>query len=255
MRRKLLLCGLIVLAATFAAAQDLTLDQVIAKSVEARGGMEKLKAVKSMRMTGKMTVGPGMEAPLILMAKRPLKMRLEATIQGLTLVQAYDGTNGWQIVPFQGKKDAEPMSADDLKDAQEQADMDGPLVDYKDKGNKVELMGKEAVEGSDAYKLKVTLKSGDIRYIYLDPDSFLEIKTEGKRMVRGTEMEFESVSGDYKEVEGLMMPFSIEAGPKGSPQRQKITIEKVEINPAMDDNLFKMPPPAPAAPAEKKPGL
>lgn len=248
MIRKLLACSLMLLLAGVAVAEDLTVDQVVAKNIQARGGMEKLKAVQSVRMTGKMTVGPGMEAPVVLVEKRPKNMRLDLTLQGMTAVQAYDGKTGWMIMPFQGKKDAEPMSEDDLKDAEDQADMDGPLVDYKDKGNKVELMGKEAVEGGDAYKLKVTLKNGDVRYLYLDPDSFLEIKTESKRTIRGAEQEMETTIGDYKEVEGLMVPFSIEAGIKGSQQKQKITIDKVEINPSIDDSQFKMP--APAAPAK-----
>lgn len=253
MRRKLLLCSMMVLVALFAAAEELTVDQIVAKNIQAHGGMEKMKAVKTLRMTGKMTVGPGMEAPVTLEFKRPKNMRMEISVQGLTAIQAYDGKTGWAVMPFQGKKEAEPMGEDDLKDAEEQADMDGPLVDYKDKGNKVELMGKESVEGSDAYKLKVTLKSGDVRYLYLDPDSFLEIKGEAKRTIRGTERETESTMADYKEVEGMMFPFSIEAGMKGSPQKQKITIDKIEINPAIDDARFKMPAPAPAAPA-KTPG-
>lgn len=252
MVRKLLLCSLLLLLAGVAVAADLTVDQIVAKNIQAHGGMDKIKAVKSMRFTGKMTIGPGMEAPVTMLQKRPKNMRMEILVQGMTIVQAYDGTTGWIIMPLQGKKDAEPMGQDDLKDAEEQADMDGPLVDYKDKGNKVELMGKEAVEGSDAYKLKVTLKSGDVRYLYLDPDSFLEIKTTSKRTIRGAEREMETTIGDYKEVEGLMLPFSFEAGMKDSPQKQKITIDKVEINPTVDDSQFKMP--APAAPADKKPG-
>lgn len=252
MLRKLLLCCLMMLLAGVAVAEDLTVDQIVAKNIQARGGMDKLKAVKSVRMTGKMTVGPGMEAPITLVEKRPKNLRLELTLQGMTAVQAYDGKTGWAIMPFQGKKDPEPMGEDDLKDAEEQADLDGPLVDYKEKGNKIESMGKEAVEGGDAYKLKVTLKNGDIRYFYLDPDSFLEIKTESKRTVRGAEREMETTIGDYKEVEGLMVPFSMEAGIKGTQQKQKITIDKVELNPAIDDSVFKMPAPAPAA--EKKPG-
>ncbi|MBV8207158.1 MAG: outer membrane lipoprotein-sorting protein [Acidobacteria bacterium] len=257
MFRKLALCSFVLLlsgAAATAVAADLTLDQILAKNIQARGGMEKLKAVKSMRMTGKMTVGPGMEAPITLIEKRPHNMRLEFSLQGMTGVQAYDGKSGWTIMPFQGKKDAEPMAEDDLKDAEEQADFDGPLVDYKEKGNKVELMGKDAVEGGEAYKLKVTLKNGDVRYIYIDPDSFLEIKTEGKRTIRGADQEVESTIGDYKEVEGLMIPFSMQAGMKGSPQKQSITIDKVEINPTVDDSVFKMPAAAPAPAADKKPG-
>ena len=251
MLRKLLVCSLLLLLAGVAVAEDLTVDQIVAKNIQAHGGMDKIKAVKSMRFTGKMTIGPGMEAPVTMVQKRPKEMRMEILVQGMTIVQAYDGSAGWIIMPLQGKKDAEPMGQDDLKDAEEQADMDGPLVDYKEKGNKVELMGKEAVEGGDAYKLKVTLKSGDIRYLYLDPDSFLEIKTASKRTIRGAEREMETTIGDYKEVEGLMLPFSFEAGMKDSPQKQKISIDKVEINPQVDDAIFKMPAPAPA---EKKPG-
>jgi hypothetical protein len=230
-----------------------TVDDVIAKNIEARGGMDKIKKVQSMRMTGKMMMGPGIEAPMIIEMKRPSNMRVEFTLQGMTGVQAYDGKNGWAIEPFGGKKDPEPMSVEDLKDAEEQSDMDGPLVDYKAKGNKVELVGKEKVEGSDAYKLKITLKSGDVRYLYLDADSYLEIKGESKRTIRGSEAEIETTIGDYKEVEGLMIPFNFQAGQKGSDQKQNIVVEKVEINPAIDVARFKMPaaakPGAAAAPA------
>ena len=231
-----------------------TVDDVIAKNIEARGGLDKLKAVQTMKMTGKMMMGPGIEAPMTLEFKRPANMRLEATVQGMTLVQAYDGKSGWMIMPFGGKKDPEPMAAEDLKEAEEQSDMDGPLVDHKAKGHKVELVGKEKVEGSDAYKLKVTLKSGDVRYLYLDADTYLEIKGESKRMVRGSETELEQTIGDYKEVEGLLLPFSLSGGPKGSDQKQNIVIEKIEINPPIETARFKMPPPAaPAAPSAPAP--
>lgn len=218
-----------------------TVDEIVAKNIEARGGMQKLKAAKSMRSTGKMTVGPGMEAPLVLEQKRPNSMRMEFTLQGLTGIQAYDGANGWKVMPFGGKKDPEPMGEDELKAVIEQADFDGPLVDYKEKGNKVELVGKEQVEGSDAYKLKVTLKNGEVRHYYLDADSFLEIKAESKRTIRGTERETESLIGDYKEVSGMMIAHSVEAGAKGSPNKQKLTLEKIEINPTIEDARFKMP--------------
>lgn len=259
-RRLLLSVAIFALAVTAAAqnqAPSLTVDQVITKYIQALGGMDKLKSVKTRRMTGKMTVGPGIEAPLVIEQKRPNSFRLDVTLQGLTMVQAFDGKTGWMIMPFQGKKDPEPMSPDDIKEFEEQADFDGSLVDYQQKGHKVELVGKEPVEGSDAYKLKVTLKSGDVRYVYLDTDSFLEIKSEGKRTVRGTEVEFETSSGDYKSVEGLMMPFSFEQGMKGGQQRSKITVEKIEMNPAIDDARFKMPetPKPEAKPGDKKPGL
>jgi hypothetical protein len=218
-----------------------TVDELIAKNIEARGGMQKMKAVQTIRMTGKMTMGQGMEAPMMMEMKRPKAMRMEFTFQGMTGIQAYDGKAGWQVMPFGGKKDPEPMSAEDLQEADENADIDGPLVDYKSKGYTVELVDKEKVEGSDAWKLKVDMKNGTVRYVYLDADTMLEIKNEGKRMIRGSEVEFESTIGDYKEVGGLMFPYSIEMGAKGHPEKQNIIIDKVELNPKLEDARYKMP--------------
>ncbi|HKV79415.1 MAG TPA: hypothetical protein VJP02_14805 [Candidatus Sulfotelmatobacter sp.] len=228
-----------------------TVDEIIAKNVQARGGAEKLKSVQSIKSTATMSVGPGMEAPGVLIQKRPTLARLEFTVQGLTAVQAYDGKNGWQIMPFMGKKDPELMSADEAKEIEENADLDGPLVDYKSKGNQVELQGKEKIEGTDAYKLKVTLKNGDVQTIYIDSDSFLDIKEVTKRTVRGTEQEIESAIGDYKPVNGIMFAFAIESGVKGTDQKQKLTITKVELNVPADDSIFKMPAAAPKADAPK----
>jgi hypothetical protein len=222
-----------------AAAQSL--DDVLAGYLKARGGMDKIKAAQTIRISGKMTVGPGLEAPFTLETKRPKSMRLEFTFSGMTGVQAYDGTTAWMVMPFTGKKDPEAMPAEDTKEFEEQSDFDGELVDWKAKGHAVELLGKEAVEGADAWKLKLTKKSGDVRYVYLEAESFLEIKSEGKRKMRGSEVETETTYGDYKEVAGLMMPHAMESGPKGVPQRQKMTAEKIEVNVPIDDARFKMP--------------
>jgi outer membrane lipoprotein-sorting protein len=240
MRRRLL-SGLAVgvLIALPVSAQ--TVDEIIAKNLQAKGGLQKLKAVQTARMAGTMTVGPGMEAPFVIEFKRPNQMRLDFTLQGMTGTQAYDGKTGWMLMPFSGRKDPEPMPTEALKQAEEQADFDGPLVDYQAKGHKVELVGKEKVEGSDAYKLKVTLKNGDIRYIYLDADQYLEIKVDGKTTIRGTEIENSTSIGDYKEVGGLMLPHAMESTQAGSPQSQKMTIEKIELNVPIDDARFKMP--------------
>ncbi len=223
-----------------------TADEIIAKNIQARGGMDKLKSVQSVKSTATMAMGPGMEAPGLLIQKRPQLARLEFTVQGLTAVQAYDGNSAWQIMPFMGKKDPEVMSADETKEMEEMADIDGPLVDYKSKGHQVELLGKEKIEGTDAYKLKLTLKNGDVQTIYIDADSFLEIKEETKRTVRGSEQVFESAIGDYKEVNGIVFPFAIESGVKGGQEKQKLTIEKIELNVPTDDSIFKMPAAAPA---------
>jgi len=250
MFRKLSL-GMVAVAILVPAMWAQTADEIIAKNIQARGGADKLKSVKSIKSTATMAMGPGMEAPGVLIQKRENLARLEFTIQGLTAVQAYDGKNAWQVMPFMGKKDPELMSADEAKEIEETADMDGPLMDYKSKGHQVELLGKEKVEGTDAYKLKVSLKNGDVQTVYIDADSFLEIKEETKRTVRGSEQVFESAIGDYKEVGGIIFPFAVESGVKGSSQKQKLTITKLELNVAADDSIFKMPAPAPAPPPAK----
>jgi len=208
--------------------------------VEAKGGA-KWTAAKSLRMSGKMEVGPGMEAPFTVQMMRPNMFRLDFTIQGMTGTQAYDGTNGWAIMPFQGKKDAEPLAEDMVKEMADQADFDGALVDYKKKGHTVELAGKEAVEGADAYKLKINKKNGNVEYVFLDAETYLQIRSESKIKMRGQEIDSESSMGDYKEVDGIVMAHSMEQGAKGNPQKQKMTIEKIEVNPGLEASLFTMP--------------
>jgi outer membrane lipoprotein-sorting protein len=244
--------GMIAVAVLAPAVWAQTVDEIIAKNVQARGGADKLKSVQSIKSTATMAMGPGMEAPGMLIQKRGNLARLEFTIQGLTAVQAFDGKNAWQVMPFMGKKDPELMSGDEAKEVEEMGDFDGPWVDYKSKGNQVELLGKEKIEGTDAYKLKVSLKNGDVQTVYLDADSFLEIKEETKRTVRGSEQVIESSIGDYKEVGGIIFPFAIESGAKGSPQKQKLTVTKIELNVPADDSIFKMPAAAPAAPTPPK---
>lgn len=249
---------LLLAAAIFALpARAQTVDQLLAKNYAARGGLDKIRAVKSIVITGRLEAGPGVEAPFTIRLKRPNRLAMEFTAQGMTAKQVYDGKSGWQIMPFNGQIDPQPMSSDDLKDAEEQADMDGPLVDYKKKGNQIELVGKEDVDGSSAYKLKVTLKNGDVQYQYLDAASFLEVKEEGKRTVQGAERDIATKVGDYKEVQGLYFPFTQESSIKDTPTRQRVTVENIELNVPVDDAIFKMPepvaPPADAKPEEKKP--
>jgi len=245
MLKRVALCVAVAAVLALPAAAQ-TVDEIIAKSIAARGGEAKLRAVKSIRLTGHIEVGPGMVAPMTLVIKRPAMVRMEFTIQGMTGIQAYDGKEGWDVMPFQGKKDAEPMAADDVKEMEDQADLDGPLMDYKAKGNTVEYLGKEKVEGSDAYKLKVTKKNGIVETSFIDADSGLEVKTITKAKIRGNEAEIETAYSDFRDVEGLIIPFSLEQGSVGSPQKQKITLDKVEINPDLSDVQFHMPAPAPA---------
>ncbi|PYQ28666.1 MAG: hypothetical protein DMF56_15650 [Acidobacteria bacterium] len=248
-KRSLFTLAVALLVSLSAFAADLTVDEIIAKNFDAMGGKDKLAAMKSVRFTGKMSMGP-MEAPISMTKKRPEMMRLDFTIQGMTGTQAFDGTNGWVVMPFLGKKDPEAMNADQLKEAKEEADFDGPTWNYKDKGNKVELLGKADIEGTPAYKLKITTKAGTESTVYIDADSFLEVKSESKRTVQGQEVESETTLGNYQEFGGIMFPTSMEMKAKGAPGAQTITIEKVEINPAVADDTFKMPA---AKKAEEKP--
>jgi hypothetical protein len=242
--------SLLVAFAAAAAASAQSADELIEKNLQARGGREKLKSVQSLRMSGKMMMGE-MEAPFILEQKRPNSVRMEFTVQGMTGVQAYDGATGWAVMPFMGKKDPEKMSAEDLKDIEDQADMDGPLVDYKDKGHQVEYLGKKDIEGTPVHALKVSKKNGDVVTLYLDADAFLEIKAEGKSQRRGQEMEMEIAFGDYKEVGGILFAHSLDIKPKGAPAGQHLVIDKIELNPELASERFVMPAAAPADGAAK----
>jgi hypothetical protein len=177
------------------------------------------------------------------------------SLQGMTAVTAYDGTTGWQIQPFGGKKDPELMGEDDLKDLLLDADFDGPLVDYKEKGNTVEFLGHDVVDGDDALRLKVTRKDGDIVYFYLDPDTFLTIRKEVQEFVRGSVRESVTDLGSYKPVAGVMYPYSIAQGSKANPAQQTTTIDKIEVNVSINDADFAVPASlkhASKADAEKK---
>src|ERR1041385_699894 len=230
MRRGFLALTALVLFAIplSSSASAQTADEIVAKYVKAIGGMDKINALKTLNRSGKFTGGGGFEARLSQENKRPNMVREDFYIQGMDGVTAYDGKNGWKIDPFQGKKDPEPLGEDELKDIIADSDFDGPLVNYAAKGNKVEYEGTEPVEGTDAYKLKVTLANGEVRYYYMDTDYYVPIKIETKRMIRGAEREFETSLGDYKEVGGWYLPFSIESNVKGSPNRQKVTYQKME---------------------------
>jgi outer membrane lipoprotein-sorting protein len=240
MKRKTFAC-LILGALLGASAWAQTADELIEKNIQAKGGREKLKAMNTLRMTGKMTLGQGMEAPFTMEMARPNKMRVEFTIQGMTGIQAYDGKSGWLVMPFMGKKDPEEMPSDQVKVMEEQADFDGILMDYKDKGHQVEYAGKDEMEGTPVHKLKVTKKSGDVNTLYLDAETFLELKVTGKTKMGDKEIEGETMLGDYKEVGGVVMAHSIEQKAAGMPAGMVMTIEKVEVNPDLPAERFVMP--------------
>ena len=230
-----------------------TADELIAKNIQARGGIEKMQAIKNYRITAKFEGGGGFTASVGQENQRPNLLRESFTLQGMTAVQAYDGATGWQIQPFGGKKDPELMGEDDVRDLLLDADFDGPLVDYKEKGNTVEYLGHDVVDGDDALRLKITLKNGDITYDYLDPDTFIEIRKEVQQFIRGSVRDRVVGLGSYKPVAGVMYPFSMSQGPKNNPEAQTVTVQKMEVNVVIDPADFMLPPSLKTE--EKKSGL
>lgn len=219
-----------------------TADELVNKNIEARGGIEKLKAIQTIRITGKQVSPGGFTVAIIEENQRPNLVRSAFSLQGMTGVEAYDGTSGWRISPFGGKKDPQLMGEDDMRDLLIDSDFDGPLVDYKAKGNTVEYLGHDTVDGDDALRLKVTLKDGDIIYYYLDPDAYLVIREERQEFIRGSVREHASEMGSYKPVAGVMFPYSITSGPKNDPSSwSTITINKVEVNIPLQNSDFALP--------------
>jgi hypothetical protein len=221
---------------------QLTVDELVAKNTEAKGGATALQSLQTLRSAGKMLVQEGqIELGYLQTKKRPDEVRTEASLQGMTQIEAFDGKDGWKVSPFFGRKDPERMSADDVKALVEDTEIDGPLADWKTKGSTIEYLGTEDVEGTPAHKLKVVRKNGDVSFVYLDPDHFLEIRIVTQRVRHGAHEEVETDLGDYEKAGGVFVPTSIEVGHKGSPDKQMVVIDKVEANVPVDDNIFHFP--------------
>lgn len=219
-----------------------TAEELVSKNIEAKGGLDKITAIKTVRISGKAVTADGTPVTLVIENMRPNLVRENFTIAGMTGVEAYDGSAGWQIQPFGGRKDPQLMGDDDLRDLLLEADAEGPIIDYKAKGNTVEFLGHDVVDGDDALRLKVTLKNGDIVYYYLDPDTFLEIRKETQEFIRGSVKETVTDLGSYKPVAGVMFPFSLTFGQKDDPNRSlTVTVDKVEVNPPLDVSEFAVP--------------
>jgi outer membrane lipoprotein-sorting protein len=219
-----------------------TAEEIVAKVLAARGGAARIKAVKSQRITGTIDFGGGTQGPFLVELKRPGKMHVEITVQGQTLVRSYDGkSTGWVINPFSEQKGVQPMSAEDIANIEDESDFDGPLVDYKQKGFQVELVGKEEINGKLAYRLKLTSKKGDVRNYLFDAATFLLMRWEGKRKVGDKDVPWESMFHDYREVSGLEYAFEIDSDAPGTEQSQKIIADKIEVDPQIDESRFGKP--------------
>jgi len=245
-RIALLVCMPLALmgAASPEAPASLTAAQIVDKNVSARGGLQAWRGVQTMSFSGKMDAGGKTKAqlPFVLEKKRPRKTRVELVFENDTAVQVYDGAHGWKLRPYLGRRQVEPYSPEELKAASYESDVDGPLVDYAAKGNQVELEGVEKVEGHDAYKLKVTMKGGPVQHIWVDAGTFLEVKLEGTpRRMDGKMRPVSIYLRDYKDVNGLKIPYVMETAVQGNRDTHKLVIESVAVNPKLDDALFTMP--------------
>jgi outer membrane lipoprotein-sorting protein len=237
-----------------AAAQSV--DEIVKKSLEARGGAEKIKAVNSERITGHVTFPQGMEGTFVVELKRPQKMRAEISIVGQKIIRVYNGkSEGWMVNPFVENKGIQPLPPEELKNIADESDFDGPLVDYKDKGNQIELAGKQTLDDKPVYRLKLTNKNGNIRFYFIDASSFLLLKWEGLQKNGDQDLPWECYFSDFREVQGLKYPFRFDQGSPGTEIKQTLAAEKIEIDPPIDDSRFAKPvlPDAPAAPATSNP--
>ncbi len=251
MLRKKVLCQLL-LAVAFplaagavpTASSGLSAAQIVDKSVAAIGGLQAWRAVQTISFSGRMEAGgkQNTQLPVLLELKRPHKSRVEIEFQGDKAIQVYDGVKGWKYRPFLGRTDVEPFSPQELQAASIEPDLDGALVDYAAKGTKLNLEGVEKVEGRDAYKLKLRMKDGNVRRVWVDTQTFLELKTEGSpRRMDGRMRHVEIYYRDYKNVNGLMVPHVLETAVEGVKRSYKMVFETVLLNPKLDDSLFVAP--------------
>src|SRR5437016_13682982 len=258
---------------------NLSAAAIVDKNIEARGGLQAWRAVQTISLAGKLGAGGNRRAavpvpipdqkasrqslpsrpveeaqlPFVMELKRPRKMRFELQFSGQTAIQVFDGANGWKLRPFLNRRVVEPYTTEEIKAASTQAEIDGFLVDYAAKGTKVELAGMEKVENRDTYKLKLTMKSGQALHVWIDVDTFLEAKVEGQpRMLDGKYHPVEVYYRDYRPVSGLQIPYVLETkvlqvartaqGFKDpAVPAEKIIIEKVVVNPKLDENHFSKP--------------
>ena len=229
---------LFLLITGFASAQ--TVDEVINKHIAAMGGKEKLAALQTAKITSSLDM-QGMKLPIIVTRVNNKAVHSELTFQGMTQTSAMSGGSGWYVSPFQGKTEPEKMNEEMLRESKEQSDLTGPLFNYKEKGNKVELVGKEEMEGTDVFKLKVTYPSGNVAYQYIDATTYLLLKETKKHKFEDKEMESETLFSNYKMVNGVNFPFAFEIRQVGESSGQTMTVDSVEVNLKVDDSIFKMP--------------
>ncbi len=241
MRSRTVFAAAVVALCLPALGQAQTVNGLVTRNVAARGGAKAWRAVSSLKLTGKMDVGKGMQVPYVLEQKRPGKMRLEYIFDGATVVQCSDGKTGWKLAPFQGRTTAEPLTREELREAAGSADLYGLLFDYVRRGIAISLVGREPVEGRDAFKLQVTLPGGAVRWVYLDAESALEVKVDALRTLAKRQRRVETFYRDWQAADGLLIPRRYETRTEGAKEPNILTVETVRVNPPIHDSRFAMP--------------
>lgn len=216
-------------------------DALVARNVAARGGAAAWRAVSSLRLTGDMDLGRGMVVPYALEQKRPGMMCLEFTFDDARAVQCAAGETGWRIAPYLGRPAPEPMTDSELRETADSADLYGLLFDYRARGHKIDLLGHSTVDGRDTVELQVTLPRGAVRWVYLDAETALEVKVESLRMLGGRERRVTTRYLDWRDSSGLLIAHRQETQTEGDDESHFVTIERVSVNPPLDDARFQMP--------------
>ncbi len=236
--RAALPAALAILSTAGAAAP--TADEIVAQYISARGGLEKIKAIHTLRQSGRASAGANRQSLITRELKRPNRARLEFTAQGITSVFVTDGQRGWEITPLEKNHGPRPLPEEVVKETAEQADIEGPLVDYKSKGHKVELAGRETVNGREAYRLKLTLKSGDVRTEYIDVKNHQLVRSDSTRQLRGLPVQLQTSFFDQKKTGGVLFPGRVEVSSDARPEKLVVIVDRVEINPQIPDDRFTL---------------
>ncbi|HUJ40874.1 MAG TPA: hypothetical protein VLW54_10030 [Candidatus Acidoferrales bacterium] len=240
--RAALIPALVLCAGLAGTVRAQTVDEIIAKNVAARGGLEKMRAIHTMVVTASLET-PGGTGPLMVRLERPGRIQEDLTLNGVQTIRTFNGTSAWVVTRKAGAEEVKELEGGDLQNLRDEGEngIDGALADYKNKGNQVEFAGAAVVDGKTCYKLKVTLRSGHVQYQFLDSTTYLEIHEEIERTFNGNQMVIVESVGDYREEGGVLFAHKYVSGVAGRPQRSTLRYEKVEVNPRLEKSLFEKP--------------
>jgi hypothetical protein len=260
----------------FSTPEEKAARPIVEKNAAARGGRDAWRKVKTLSMSGMLEAGKArdpaklaaawtrtpqqakaaarrallhgpdpseqqVQLPVTLELRRPHDSRVEVKFQGQTAVQVYDGRQGWKLRPFLGRQETEPFSAEETRVASQEAELDGPLMTATANGGRIALLGTEQVDGRDAYKLGITQADGNVRHVWVDAETYLDVKVDSLRRMDGKLRPVFTWLREYRKVDGLQIPHLLETGVEGVRDTEKIRIEKVVVNPDLGSARFAKP--------------